>query len=40
LRLKLLRAFWRIFLFFLIEVWNGLLALQAPKAGNTQLQFA
>jgi len=37
---KLLRAFWCIFLFCLIEVWNGLLALQAPKAGNTQLQSA
>jgi transposase, IS5 family len=37
---KLLRAFWRIFLFFLIEVRNGLLALKAPKAGNTQLQSA
>jgi len=37
---KLLRAFWRIFLFCLIEVWNGLLDLQAPKAGNTQLQSA
>jgi IS5 family transposase len=37
---KLLRAFWRIFPFFLIEVRNGLLALKAPKAGNTQLQSA
>ena len=37
---KLLRAFWRAFLFLLIDVWNGLLALQAPKAGNTQLQSA
>jgi IS5 family transposase len=37
---KLLRAFWCIFLFCLIEVWNGLLDLQAPKAGNTQLQSA
>ena len=35
---KLCRASWRIFLFFLIDVWNGLLAPQAPKAGNTQLQ--
>jgi IS5 family transposase len=37
---KLLRAFWRIFLFCLIHVWNGLLALQVPNPGNTQLQFA
>jgi IS5 family transposase len=37
---KLLRAFWRIFLLRLIDVWNGLLALQAPKARNTQLQYA
>jgi IS5 family transposase len=28
---KLLRAFWRIFLFFLIEVRNGLLALKARR---------
>jgi len=37
---KLLRAFWRAFLFLLIDVWNGLLALQAPNAGNPQLQSA
>jgi transposase, IS5 family len=37
---KLLRAFWRIFLFRLTDVWNGLLALQAPQAHNTQLQYA
>jgi transposase, IS5 family len=37
---KLLRAFWRIFLFCLISVWNGLLSLQGPKARNTQLQYA
>ena len=37
---KLLRAFWRAFLFFLIDLWNGLLALQAPNAGNPQLQSA
>ncbi len=35
---KLCRASGRIFLFFLIDVRNGLLAPQAPKAGNTQLQ--
>jgi IS5 family transposase len=28
---KLLRAFWRIFLFYLMNAWNGLLTLQGPK---------
>jgi IS5 family transposase len=35
---KLLRAFWRIFLFRLMSVWNEMLALQAPHARNAQLQ--
>ena len=34
---KLLGAFWRIFLFSLMSVWNGLLTFQAQ---NTQLQYA
>ena len=37
---KLLGAFWRIFLLCLIDVCNGLIALQAPQARNTQLQYA
>jgi IS5 family transposase len=37
---KLLRAFWRIFLFCLMNVWNRLLTLQGPQARNTQLQYA
>ena len=37
---KLLGAFWRIFLFCMIDVWNGLLTLEGHKAHNTQLQSA
>ena len=37
---KLLRAFGRIFLFCIMNVWNRLLTLQAPKARNPQLQYA
>ena len=37
---KLLGAFWRIFLFYMIDVWNGLLTLVGQKAHNTQLQSA
>ena len=37
---KLLGAIWRIFLSRLIDVWNGLLALQTPKALDTQFQYA
>jgi hypothetical protein len=37
---KLLRAFWRIFLFCLINEWNEMLNLQAPQRTNTQLQYA
>ena len=37
---KLLRAFWRIFLFRLIDIWNGMLTLQGPQARDTQLQPA
>jgi transposase, IS5 family len=37
---KLLRAFWRIFLHCLINVWNGLITLQGPQRRNTQLQYA
>jgi IS5 family transposase len=37
---KLLGAFWRIFLFCLMKIWNGLLNLQSPQARNTQLQYA
>ncbi len=37
---KLFKAFWRTFLFGLMQVWNGLLALQGQQARNTQLQSA
>jgi len=37
---KLLRAFGRILLFCMMNVWNRLLTLQAPKARNPQLQYA
>jgi transposase, IS5 family len=37
---KLLRAFWRAFLFCLMRVSNRLLALQNPRDRNTQLQYA
>jgi IS5 family transposase len=37
---KLLRAFWRIFLFCLMNAWNGLLTVQGAQDRNTQLQYA
>ena len=37
---KLLRAFWRIFLCCLMQLWNGLIDLKGPRDRNTQLQFA
>ena len=37
---KLLRAFGRIFLSRLLDIWTALLALQGPKARNAQLQYA
>ena len=36
---KLLGAFWCIFLFCMMRVWNGLLVFQGPQARNTQLQY-
>ena len=37
---KLLRALCRIFLFCLMQVWNGLISLPDPQNRNTQLQYA
>ena len=37
---KLLGAFWRIFLFRLMNAWSRLLTLQSSQARNTQLQYA
>jgi IS5 family transposase len=37
---KLLRAFWRIFLFCMMNVWNRLLTLQGAQARDTQLRYA
>jgi hypothetical protein len=37
---KLLRALWRIFLFCLVQVWNGLIDLKGPEDRNAQLQYA
>ena len=37
---KLLGAFWRIFLFCLMNAWNGLLTQQGAQDRNTQLQYA
>ena len=37
---KLLRAFWRIFLLCLMNVWNESLTLKGPKARNIHLQSA
>ena len=37
---KLFRAFWRIYLFCLMDVCNRVLASQAPQHRNTQLQYA
>src|ERR1022692_55082 len=37
---KLLRAFGRIFLFCLMNEWNGLLTLHGHQDPNTQLQLA
>jgi IS5 family transposase len=36
---KLLRAFWRFFLFCMINVCNSLLNLQGTKPANAQLQY-
>jgi hypothetical protein len=37
---KLLRAFWRIFLFCLMNASNGMLTLRGVQDRNTQLQYA
>jgi IS5 family transposase len=37
---KLLRAFWRTFLYCLMQAWSGLINLKGPQVRNTQLQFA
>ena len=37
---KLLGAFWHIFLFSLMSIWDRLPILQGPQARNTQLQCA
>jgi hypothetical protein len=37
---KLLRAFWHIFLSYLIDLWNGMRTLQRQQAPDTQLQPA
>jgi IS5 family transposase len=37
---KLLRAFWRIFLCCLIDLWNGMLTRKGQQARDTQLQLA
>jgi IS5 family transposase len=37
---KLLRAFWRVFLFCMIELWARLLALQGPQVRNTRFHYA
>jgi IS5 family transposase len=37
---KLRRAFWRIFLLCLMNVWNRMLTLQGQQAHNTQLHNA
>ena len=37
---KLFGAFWRIYLFCLMDVCNRVLASQAPQHRNTQLQYA
>src|SRR6266700_1355138 len=37
---KLLRALWRIFLFCLVHVWNGLIDIKGPEDRNAQLQCA
>ena len=37
---KLLRGFWRISLFRMIDLWNGMLTLQGQQARDTQLQPA
>jgi len=36
---KLLGAFWRIFLFCMMRVWNELLVFQGSRARKTQLQY-
>src|ERR1035437_10323227 len=37
---KLLGAFWRIFLFYLMNAWNGMLTQQGAQDRNTLLQYA
>jgi IS5 family transposase len=37
---KLLRAFWRTFLYRLMQVWNALINLKGSEDRNTQLQYA
>ena len=37
---KLLRAFWRTLLYFLIRVWNGFIDLKGSEDRNPQLQYA
>jgi IS5 family transposase len=37
---KLLRAFWRVFLFCMMNEWNGPVALKRQQTQNTQLQYA
>ena len=37
---KLLRAFWRAFLYGLMQIWNGLIDLKGPQDRDTQLQCA
>ena len=37
---KLLRAFWRTFLYHLMHVWNGWIDLKGPEDRNAQLQYA
>jgi len=37
---KLLRALWRTFLYYLMQVWNGLIDFKGPEDRNAQLQYA
>ena len=37
---KLLRACWRTFLYFLRQVWNGLIDRKGSEDRNAQLQYA
>jgi len=36
---KFLRAFWRAFLFCLMQIWNGLIDLKGLQGRDTQLQY-